>query len=276
MAGRGLARLETFRRSLRDKFLNVVEEVVDRYNQEQLDTLRVEFGQLRAELQLNREQLSRAIAEFEHRTRRDISAAGDRAAVWSSAEFARMQMPTAVAFSDLRETLEYGLKIAPADGLALEFGVWSGSTLRIIASARGGTGGVYGFDSFEGLPESWRTGFPAGMFSAEGLPDVPGAELVVGLFSDTLPAFLAEHDEPAAFVHVDCDLYSSTVTVLEHIGPRLRPGTVIVFDEFFNYPGWQEHEYRAWTEYVERSGVRFSYEGYTHDHEQVVVRVTGV
>jgi len=276
MASRRLAGLESARRLLRDKLLNVVEEVVDRYNREQLDTLRAELGQVREELRLNHEQLGRAIAEFEHRTRRDLAAAGERAAVLSSAEFARIHMPTAVALSDLRETLEYGLKIAPSGGLALEFGVWSGSTLRIIASARGSTGSVYGFDSFEGLPQAWRTGFPAGSFPADELPDVPGAELVVGLFSDTLPTFFAEHDGPVAFVHVDCDLYSSTVMVLEHVGPRLRPGSVIVFDEFFNYPGWQEHEHLAWTEYVERTGVRFSYEGYTQDNEQVVVRVTGI
>lgn len=261
---------------MRDKFLNVVEEVVDRYNEQQLDALRGEFERLREEVQASRNHLSRAIADFEHRTRRDIAAAGERAALLSSAEFAAVHMPTAPTFSDLRETLEYGLKIAPSDGLALEFGVWSGSTLRIIASARAGTGGVYGFDSFDGLPEPWRTGFPAGMFAADGQPDVPGAELVVGLFADTLPAFLAEHEEPVAFVHVDCDLYSSTATVLAQVGPRLRPGSVIVFDEYFNYPGWPEHEHRAWAEYVERADVRFKYEGYTRDHEQVVVRITGI
>ena len=73
---------------------------------------------------------------------------------------------------------------------------------------------VAGFDVFTGLPETWRTGFPAGEFAQEP-PDIPGATVVAGLFEDTLPAFLAETDEAIAFVHVDCDLYSSTKTVLD-------------------------------------------------------------
>jgi hypothetical protein len=79
-----------------------------------------------------------------------------------------------------------------------------------------------------------------------------------------------------AFVHVDADLYSSARTVLTLVGPRLVAGTVVVFDEYFGYPGWREHEYRAWQEYVAETGVRFAYEGFTGDNEQVIVRITGV
>ena len=78
---------------------------------------------------------------------------------------------------------------------------------------------------------------------------------------------------PVDFVHVDCDLYRSTKTVLDHIGTHLHPGSIVVFDEYFNYPGWQEHEHRAWSEYVEQTGLRFEYVGHTVDHEQVIVRV---
>jgi len=276
MADRKRAGFDPLRRFFRDKLVRAVDEVVGRYHYEQLDRLRVEVDQLREELRLDREAVAKLVADLEHHFRRDLAAAAERAAAASSAEFAQAAMPTVPTFPDLQATLEYGLKLAPPDGLALEFGVWSGTTLKVIAEARGGAG-VHGFDSFEGLPEGWRTGFPAGAFSTGETPDVPGAELVIGWFSDTLPKFLAEHDgEPVAFVHVDCDLYSSTVTVLEHVGPRLLPGSVLVFDEYFNYPGWQQHEHRAWYEYVQRTGLQFSYEGYTVDHEQVVVRVTGV
>jgi len=127
-------------------------------------------------------------------------------------------------------------------------------------------------DVFTGLPETWRTGFPAGEFAQEP-PDVPGAAVVAGLFEDTLPTFLAETDEAIAFMHVDCDLYSSTRTVLDLTSDRLVPDAVLVFDEFFNYPGWQQHEYRAWTEFVERTGRSFEYLAYTGNHEQVVVRL---
>jgi hypothetical protein len=157
--------------------------------------------------------------------------------------------------------------------MALEFGVFTGTTLKMIATDRQGEH-VYGFDSFQGLPTDWRSGFPAGHFTVDGLPDVPGAELVVGWFDDTLPGFLAEHSGPVDFLHVDGDLYSSAKIVLDLVGPRLHAGSVIVFDEFFNFPNWQEHEYRAWLEYVERTGVQFTYEGYTWGSEQVIVKVT--
>jgi hypothetical protein len=64
------------------------------------------------------------------------------------------------------------------------------------------------------------------------------------------PGFLAENDELVAFLHLDADLYSSTKTVLELVGPRLVAGSVVLFDEYFNYPGWQHGEHRAWHEYV--------------------------
>jgi Macrocin-O-methyltransferase (TylF) len=96
---------------------------------------------------------------------------------------------------------------------------------------------------------------------------------VEGLFADTLPRSFADNSGPVAFAHVDCDLYSSTATVLEHIG-RLGRGSIVVFDEYFNYPGWQEHGHKAWSEFVARSGIGFSYEAYTSNHEQLVVRIT--
>jgi predicted O-methyltransferase YrrM len=130
-----------------------------------------------------------------------------------------------------------------------------------------------GFDTFEGLPEVWRTDFPAGEFAQEAIPDVPGAEIIAGLFDDTLPGFLAGCDEAVGFLHLDADLYSSTKTVLDLIGDRLRPGAVIIFDEFFNFPGWQDHEYLAWREFVARSGRSFDYLAYTGNNEQVVIRL---
>ena len=219
------------------------------------------------------ERVIAAVHEAEMRERRDIRAAGERAAVLASARFAQERMPNASMFADPSETLDHALRLAPDDGMALEFGVYTGGTLTVIAQARNGRD-VHGFDSFAGLPEDWRSRYPAGAFEVDAVPTIPGADLVVGLFEDTLAGFLADHPGPVAFLHLDADLYSSTRTVLDHVGPRLRPGTVILFDEYFNYAGWEEHEHRAWQEFVAASGIGFRYEGYTHNDEQVVVRVT--
>ncbi|MET8761270.1 class I SAM-dependent methyltransferase [Lentzea sp. NPDC004782] len=213
--------------------------------------------------------------QLEVRTRRDLVFAGEQEAALQSANFVRDHMPHARQFSHPHKTLEHALSLAPEGGLALEFGVYTGTTLKIIATAREGKD-VYGFDSFEGLPENWRNGFPAGAFNVEGLPEVPGAELVVGWFDEVLPGFLRSHEGPVTFLHVDCDLYSSTKTVLELVGPRLVEGSVIVFDEYFNFPGWQDHEHKAWSEYVAQTGIEFSYEAFTYDNEQVTMRVTNI
>ncbi|MFE0025613.1 class I SAM-dependent methyltransferase [Amycolatopsis sp. NPDC059021] len=247
---------------------------------EQLDRLSAQVNdqmrELREEVVRQGDRLLDRVVEFEIRSRRDIVYAGDQDAALESNRFARESLVGARHFGSPPETLDYALSIAPSTGgMALEFGVATGNTLRTIAKARGGVE-VYGFDSFEGLPEAWLNGMPAGAFARDDLPDVPGAELVVGLFSDSLPGFLETHPGHVDFLHVDGDLYSSAKTVLDLVGPRLRPGSIVHFDEFFNFPGWKRHEYRAWMEYVERTGVAYEYEAYTYSDNQVTVRITGV
>jgi hypothetical protein len=105
------------------------------------------------------------------------------------------------------------------------------------------------------------------------LPEVPGAELVVGRFDATLTGFLAEHPGPVDLLHVDSDLYSSAVTVLDQVSPRLRPGSIVLFDEYFNHPGWRRGEALAWQELIDRTGLRFEFLAYSADDEQVAVRV---
>lgn len=213
------------------------------------------------------------LQELEQRPRGDISYALDTAAAHETAAFVLEHMPKVPVFWHPHDTLRFALGQICGDGLAVEFGVASGTTLKIIADAVSKDRKVLGFDVFTGLPETWRTGFPAGEFAQQEIPDVTGAQLVVGLFDDTLPRFLGENDEQFAFVHLDVDLYSSTRTVLRQIGDRLAPNAVLLFDEFFNYPGWQRHEFRAWNEFVAQTGRTFDYLAYTADNEQVAIRL---
>jgi Macrocin-O-methyltransferase (TylF) len=274
------------RAAVRSRLVRVVDEVVTAHrheleaalitHQQGLETaLTAHRHELEAALTAETDRTIKALHDVEFRSRRDLWAAAEREAAASSERFARKAMPTAFTFDHPIATLEHALSLAPADGMALEFGVATGRTLNVITAARERKQ-VFGFDSFQGLPEDWRTNIPAGTFKTDNLPDVPGAELVVGWFNNTLPDFLASHPEPVAFLHLDADLYSSTVTVLEQVGPRLRPGSVIVFDEYFNYPGWEQHEHRAWQEFVAESAIEFRYVAYTCNHEQVAVVVTNV
>jgi len=72
---------------------------------------------------------------------------------------------------------------------------------------------------------------------------------------------------------VDCDLYSSTVTILNNLKNQIVVGTVIVFDEYINYPGWQLDEFRAWQEHCKKYGVKYEYIGRVSKHQKVAVRV---
>jgi len=213
------------------------------------------------------------LAELEFRARRDMSYSGDVSAAAESAGFVLEHMPRAAVFWHPHDTLRFALGEIKGPGSAVEFGVASGTTLTIIAETVPSERTVVGFDTFTGLPEAWRTGFPEGKFAQQAVPTVPGAQLMAGLFEDTLPEFLAQDDQQIAFMHLDADLYSSTKTVLDLAGDRLASGAVLLFDEFFNYPGWQRHEYRAWNEFIAKTGRTFEYLAYTGNSEQVVVRL---
>lgn len=158
-------------------------------------------------------------------------------------------------------------------GMILEFGVATGRTLnhfaRILPFKT-----IYGFDGFEGLPEDWTSRMRKGFFARTNLPTVRNnCKLVVGWFNETLPGFVQEHTSPIALLHIDCDLYSSAVTVLNALKNQIVPGTVIIFDEYMNYPGWQLDEFKAWQEHVQAFGVRYEYIGRVSRHQKVAVRV---
>lgn len=163
----------------------------------------------------------------------------------------------------LEWVMENGLARQGDDLMWLEFGVWQGTTINYISRFTEQT--VYGFDSFEGLPEAWRPGFGAGHFNRNGnLPAVnPNVELVTGWFNQTLAPFLAATERQIAFVHLDADLYSSTAYVLDAIRGQLCEDAVLVFDEFINYEGFDgdNGELRAWDEFISRNRVRYDWIG---------------
>lgn len=131
-------------------------------------------------------------------------------------------------------------------GVGVEFGVADGTSLGMIAAHMP----AVGFDSFKGLPEQWCE-YPAGS-RACGVPLVENAQIVVGWFTDTLPLVNFGALRPIGLVHFDADLYSSTVTALQHIGPFLRAGCICVFDEWHRaHADNDSHEPRAWREFLE-------------------------
>ena len=199
-----------------------------------------------------------------------------RQATKEAGEFIQRHIPHLVGQPSAYDTLSYALEAVKLEGLYLEFGVFSGATINHIAQKMAPET-IHGFDSFEGLPESWGS-LAKGTFDTGGnFPQVENnVRLHQGWFEQTIPSFLEQHSGAVAFVHADADLYSSTQTILNGLAHRMGPGTVIVFDEFINYPFWKENEYRAFTEFVERFEVNFDYIAYTDPGYSVAIRINSI
>jgi hypothetical protein len=169
------------------------------------------------------------------------------------------------------------------DTLWLEFGVASGNTINYISKFTEDK--VYGFDSFEGLPEKWRDGFDKGTFSSNGmLPQVnKNVVLIKGWFNETLLDFINLHNKKISFIHIDVDLYSSTKYILNTLKNYIDNDCIIVFDELVNYPGYDGNtgELKAFYEFITENkvnykwigmnGVPFDMHGYYHENVALII-----
>jgi len=200
----------------------------------------------------------------------DILHVATAQAALESALYYSEKMSKAKNFAGDFALLERAMEIRIPGGQILEFGVASGRTINHLSSLTNEN--IFGFDVFTGLPEDWRTGFPAGEFAQTSLPRVnENVELIVGLFDETLDVHLEKYNSPISLIHVDCDLYAGTKTIFNKLGHLVRSGTVIVFDEYFNYPGWRHHEFKAFQEFVEERKIRYHYDAFVSKHQQVCV-----
>ena len=75
-------------------------------------------------------------------------------------------------------------------------------------------------------------------------------------------------------MNIDCDTYGSTRTIFESLGQHISRGTVIVFDEYFCFPNWREHEYKAFKEYLLESGHEYEYLFFNLHTRQAGVLIT--
>lgn len=169
------------------------------------------------------------------------------------------------------------------DTLWLEFGVASGRTINYISQFTKDK--VYGFDSFEGLPETWRDGFEKGAFNQNGqLPQVnSNVDLIKGWFNETLPDFIKAHNKKVSFLHLDADLYSSTKYVLNTLKDYIDKDCIVVFDELVNYPGFDGDtgELKAFYEFVTENKVLCNWigmngtptgmSGYYHENVALII-----
>ena len=133
----------------------------------------------------------------------------------------------------------------------LEFGVYKGDSIRWWTRENTDPASRFvGFDSFQGLPQDWHPEHLKGHFSTDGrIPDIRDerCSFKVGLFSESLPKFLTEFQfDHRLVVHLDADLHGSTLYVLCLLRPYLKPGDILIFDEFSDGC----HEFRAFYDFL--------------------------
>lgn len=203
---------------------------------------------------------------------------------WDSPEahdFVKKYLKDAAPLGSDAEVLRFGSDHVTLEGLYIEAGVCTGKTINFIA-ALNPYRIIYGFDSFEGLPEDWvrkESKMVKGTFAFKNPNELPpvlhNVRLIKGWFSETMPSFVKNlsPNQPIAFLHVDSDIYSAAVTVLSTFEDHIVPGTVLVFDELYNYPGCENHEWKAFQEFLRRKHFEVEYLAYNLYHEQVAVRI---
>lgn len=186
-------------------------------------------------------------------------------------------------------SVQYATKfINPEYKHVLEFGVFEGFSLNLIRDSLDESYKVFGFDSFQGLPEDWvGTDCKKGHFTTNNfVPYIDKVKLFRGWFEDTIPDYLKEADT-IGLLHIDCDLYSSTKTIFKYLHPYIKPGTIIVFDDWFYHVlvysndkpksvRYADCEQKAFYEYVTKHHINWEFISFHDQHnpnERKIVRI---
>ena len=167
-----------------------------------------------------------------------------------------------------QQQISHALKQVKIDGLYCEFGVHCGASANYIAKQIEGKT-LYGFDSFHGLPNDWYF-YEKDYFKADPPKLKPNVKLIEGWFKDTLPKFASK--DTIAFMNIDSDVYSSAKDVFDNLGRMITKGTIIRFDEYWNFPFWQFNEFKAFKEFVKENKIKYEYLSATN-MQGVVVRI---
>ena len=179
-------------------------------------------------------------------------------------------------YGELEKVREYAIKTSLSNDknnefFYLEFGVWKGASANYFSKF---VKNLYVFDSFEGLKEDWSgTEYQKSFFDLnKKIPKLnSNINPIVGWVEDTLDNFLKKYNPQINFVHLDMDTYSSTKFVLEKIKPYLVKNAIILFDELYNYIGWEHGEYRALNEVFKKE--EFQYKAFNIRDVNVVIEI---
>lgn len=179
-------------------------------------------------------------------------------------------------FDDRSKIREYAIKTALENDdnrnfFYLEFGVYKGESANFFSRY---VDKLYCFDSFQGLKEDWAgTGAMKGTFSLKKKTPKLNSNIkpIIGWVEDTLQTFLEKNNPKINFVHFDMDTYNSTKFSLEKIKPYLTKNCVILFDQFHNFIGWKNGEYKALKESFDLNEIKFK--AFSLNGKQCVIQI---
>lgn len=167
--------------------------------------------------------------------------------------------------------IKYNILSDPID--YLEFGVSKGMSFRWWSeNIKNENSRFFGFDTFTGLPEDWGSFKKGDMDNNNEVPQMndPRCSFYQGLFQQTLPEFLKNYSPRSGkIIHMDADLYTSTLFVLTSISPILEKGDIIIFDEF-NVP---MHEFKAFSEWVSSYYIKYEVIGAVNNFYQIAIKI---
>lgn len=172
-------------------------------------------------------------------------------------------------FVHILEAINY-VRIANLPHVYFEFGCHSARTFNSAIQAfqyfRMDQARFYAFDSFLGLPEvddkndgtfqtheykTTRQSFIKEVKKKSHI-NLSDESIIEGFYSESLTAELQKKMPKAGVIHIDVDLYSSSISVLDFIKPLLTIGTVILFDDWYCFPaGSDKGEGRAFKEFCQ-------------------------
>lgn len=164
-----------------------------------------------------------------------------------------------------------GLRDAAID--YLEFGVCGGNSFRWwLEHNRNVASRFYGFDTFEGLPESFghfQKGSMAVALESLNISD-PRASFHKGLFQETLVPFLEQYrGHNKKLIHLDADLFSATLFSLSQLYRFLNDGDILLFDEF----AVPRHEFMAFKIFTESFYVKYEVIGAANNYLFLAVKI---
>jgi len=196
--------------------------------------------------------------------------------VKSSYETFEKYFEKSLIFEDEWSTRGYAIDTAllndsKSQNFYLEFGTYKGGTANFFSQY---VNKLYTFDSFTGLKEDW-TGFhhAKGFFNLnKKIPKLNNnVEPIIGYVQDTFEDFLKKHNPKINFAHMDLDTYDSTKYILERIKPYLLDGSILIFDELYNYINWQIGEYKALKEVFNDN--EYDFKSFNLSGSQVVIQI---